>query len=126
MDKQAFLMAYAAMNPRTKYYDINTNPLEDHTEWAIYRESLVEKKQEIIGQDTVGDYVVSTVYVGLDMGMFTMEPLIFETMVFGKDKPWDMWQKRYAFKRDAEYWHKMIVYALQNGRMNEIDGQIKT
>jgi hypothetical protein len=100
------------------YYNINTNPLIDRMHWATYREELGENI--VIKQENIGNYEVSTVYVGLDMGLFNPLPLIFETMIFcdDADDPLYLWQERYTYKDQALEGHERAVI-LASGIKND-------
>jgi hypothetical protein len=64
---------------RPRYYAKDGNEM-DLIEWAI---KLANPKYKIIKQELVGEYQVSTVWLGLDHSYGIGPPLIFETMVFG-------------------------------------------
>lgn len=61
-----------------------------------------------VAKTTVGDYVVSTVYLGLDHNWGIGPPLIFETMIFGAG-PHDQEQWRYSTVEDAIAGHQRRV-----------------
>lgn len=58
-------------------------------EWAFWFEK--NRGQRVIQQDYTqdGNYKVSTVFTGLDMGWNPKRPLYFETMVFGPEEETD-------------------------------------
>ena len=59
-------------------------PCEDLMEWAEWFENA--DKERVVVQEYIGDYQVSTVFLGLDHSWRDDEPpLLFETMVFWKD-----------------------------------------
>jgi hypothetical protein len=60
------------------YYDRQGHPL-DLQAWA---HKLEDMDYKIVRQDHVDGHFVSTVWLGLDHGMFGGPPLIFETMIF--------------------------------------------
>ena len=96
------------------YYDKQGNPLE-LMEWAnLYEES---RDYGRVGQTTVGKTTVSTIWIGLDMGLsrWAGPPLIFETMMFTEDGVEDF-QARYATLEQAQAGHANTVKALENGR----------
>lgn len=55
----------------------------DTKEWAQYFEIANRR----VGYDEVNDYIISTVFLGLDHGFGQGEPLLFETMIFDKKQP---------------------------------------
>ena len=72
------------------YFDKNGTPI-DRNQWSEY---LGDKNYQVIAQDTIGKYFISTVWIGIGFGM---KPLIFETMIFCDDKEDEFcgWQERY-------------------------------
>ncbi len=92
-----------------KFYDIDTKPFSDVLEWLRYLGVLRDSGEFKLKEDFVGKYKISTVYVGLDMGMFNPEPLIFETMIFCEDDPLDLWMDRYSYKQQALEGHEQAV-----------------
>jgi hypothetical protein len=67
---------------------------------------------------TVGDYLVSTVFLGLDHGFYDTPPLLWETMIFIADpemkKPNEHadFQDRYMSAHDARTGHAYAVKML--------------
>jgi hypothetical protein len=80
-----------------------------------------DKDYKIIKQENVGDYWISTVWLGRDH-RFTLEgrPLIFETMVFGKTKDGYVDHgdehdvERYSDEKSAKEGHDFYVRKYQN------------
>lgn len=80
-------------------------------EWALL---LEDKKHKRVASDTTGKYWVSTVWLGLDHSFEGGIPLIFETMVFEKDKDGtvnyrDLEMERYHTLKEANEGHKKMV-----------------
>lgn len=62
----------------------------------------------------VGKARVSTVFLGFDHGFMTgAAPVLWETMVFAKGKPYDHYEQRYTTREDALIDHKRIVGRLR-------------
>jgi hypothetical protein len=57
-------------------------PCEDLMEWAHWYETA--GKDRIVCKEFIGDYEVSTVFLGLDHSFDDGPPELFETMVFWK------------------------------------------
>ena len=85
-----------------------------------------------IGSDMIGDFWVSTVWLGIDHDLSGQgPPLIFETMVFtGPKDPRaadprplgeDVYQQRYATEAEARAGHAAVVAALRERISNESD-----
>lgn len=95
--------------------------LEGHTprpvtvdEYMDWRRSLGEKDVVHVGDDTIGEVRVSTVFLGMDHNHWLEgPPILFETMIFGGDH--DDYQKRYETWGRAEAGH---AYALELVKMN--------
>lgn len=76
-----------------------------------------------VGEDTVGDAWVSTVWLGIDHGFIRGgPPVIFETMVFGGEHDQDQW--RYCTEEAAIAGHRRVVENLRAGRdpFDEMEG----
>ena len=65
------------------------------------------EKNKVISRDTIGESMISTVFLGFDHG-FGGTPLLFETMIFGGAH--DGYQKRYTTYEEAEEGHEESVY----------------
>ena len=60
-------------------------PIDDVLEWGQWFEDADRR----VARDEIGDYTVSTVFLGLDHSMGGAEPQLFETMVFkGTESTW--------------------------------------
>ena len=85
-------------------------------EWGRF----LETPEKIVKQENVGDYWVSTVFLGIDHN-FTRpynnnKPILFESMIFkSKDIGQDSWQERYCTYQEALDGHNAIVERLKNG-----------
>lgn len=104
---------HAHFQSTSRYYDMDTNPIT-FEEWLAY---MLDKSRDfsIIEHTLIGDYLVSTVYLGLNHSYcHNLPPLIFETMIFNngdnkENDPIDMYQKRYTFKYQAIEGHARAV-----------------
>jgi len=95
------------------YFDKEGKPLE-LMEWAAKVED--DGEYRTIGKTVVGEYLVSTVWVGLNMSLSGIgAPLIFETMVFSDsgNTGWDDYQERYSTLEQAEAGHEATVKKVQ-------------
>jgi len=78
-------------------------------EWADLFEDMKYRK---IGDTDVGDYHISTVWIGLNHNIFSeTEILIFETMIFCKDEEdyLHQWMERYGTLEEAELGHEIAI-----------------
>jgi hypothetical protein len=112
------------------WYDREGNPIETFDEQGNLliepmmrvNRMLADYDYKVVANTTVGDYKVSTVWLGLDH-QFEPDgpPLLFETMIFGagNDAPYDEWIWRYPTEKEAFEAHCAIVKALQEGHEPE-------
>lgn len=101
-----------------KKYKLNEkNEIEECTlnEWGRF----LETPQKIVKQEDVGEYWVSTVFLGIDHNFgrpYHDKPILFETMIFqGKETGNDRWTQRYCTYQEALESHNAIVERLNNG-----------
>lgn len=98
------------------YFDRFGNPMPD--DWwdkakygSQFRSWQTDKR---VGNTVVGDYTVSTVWLGLDHRHGPGDPLIFETMVFGGQ--FDQELTRYSTEEEAMRGHLDVLDRLREGR----------
>jgi len=94
---------------------------EDLLVWALWFET--HSAERIIKQETVGQWWVSTVFLGLDHSMSRdgVKPLIFETMVFGVNigrRPRSELTRRCSTWEEAEAQHAKVVKLLKRAMVN--------
>lgn len=92
-------MMVSASNGR---YILNGHvPVEEPNfmKWAAWFETA----NRHVARTELGDVSVSTVFLGLDHGMFGGRPLLFETMIFGGEQ--DQWMERCSTWEEAERVH---------------------
>ena len=83
------------MSDWSAYYDFDGEPISQ-VEWARLMGQWPKRQVAV----TVFDGVeVSTVWIGLDVGLENESPLIFETMIFGG--PYDHWRWRHPTREAA-------------------------
>ncbi len=87
----------------SRYYDRRGNPVADVITWA----RTFEEADRHVGDTTIGDVRVSTVWLGVDHNFGSGPPLLFETMVFGGKL--DEEQERYSTEAEAEAGHARWV-----------------
>lgn len=90
------------------YYDRDGNPMT-MGQWAERFEDNAYKR---VAFDSVGDFEISTVWLGLDHQYGDGEPLIFETMVFGSSPNEENEMRRYTSEDEARAGHAEIVQSL--------------
>lgn len=95
----------------TDTYDKDGNPISME-EWTRLFGDLEYKT---IGKSEVGDYRVSTVWLGLNHSYGDGAMLIFETMIFDSDDYSGLFQMRYTTQEQAEIGHRLVVEMLREG-----------
>ena len=90
--------------------DENREPVlePDLFKWGRWLETANRK----IGDSTVGDAQISTVFLGLDHGFSGGDPILFETMIFGGRH--DEYQERYTTREDALKGHRAAVQMVES------------
>ena len=99
-------------------YDKQGRPIS-YRQYASLKHDSDEYRR--IGDDTVGDTWVSTVWLGLDHGASWREghkPVIFETMIFGGPMDLETW--RYTSEAAARAGHRVIVKLVRRRRHGQI------
>ena len=89
-----------------KHYILKNKKLieTDLLTWAKF----MENPERIVKQEYLPNgYEVSTVFLGIDHNFGVGEPLLFETMVFGKDN--EEYIDRYTTYEESEIGHKKAV-----------------
>lgn len=86
--------------------------VRDVMEWARWFEANRSNRQ--IGDTTVGEVRVSTVFLGMNHQWGAGPPLIFETMIFGG--PYDNYQWRWSTRAEAIAMHDQAAAAIRDGR----------
>jgi len=104
-------------------------PEPDFTAWARWIEANkgVPRRDDPegmdpcrVGSDDVGEWWVSTVFMGLDYSWVPGgRPIVFETMVFPKGSYDEAYMQRYATWDEAEAGHRRVVEGLKAGKMPE-------
>ncbi len=95
------------------YFDRDGKPMSQQ-DWNTRFHDLDYKRVAVHKRGDMLEEMVSTVWVGMDMGFTRGLPIIFETMVFGYGD-WDQFQTRYATEKEALIGHDQIVVLIQSG-----------
>jgi hypothetical protein len=109
---------YDPHNITGKYILVDRVPVEcrDLILWATWYGDATESGDRIVAQDKIGDYFVSTVFLGIDQSFYFRKPrtpILFETMVFIGDKN-DGTQVRYATWNEAAEGHREVCKRLRD------------
>ena len=84
-------------------------PAKGILEWGAFFEKIENRR---VAQDTIGKFWISTVFIGIDHGIFEA-PLVFETMVFGGDEEY---VDRCSTWEEAEKMHAVAVEMVLDAR----------
>jgi hypothetical protein len=92
---------------RSDCFDRAGNPIS----FPRWGELFHDREYQIVQQDRVAGYFVSTVWLGIDHGWgWSERPLIFETMVFHDDGSGDDLEcRRYSSEAEARAGHVELV-----------------
>lgn len=104
----------------TYLLDENKNAIPCTTEkWSEQREEMSKNNTKHVAEETIGDYWVSTVWLGLDhQWLDDGPPLIYETMVFDTDHH-EIYCSRSSTWFEAEEGHREAVEWVKNGCKHE-------
>lgn len=89
-------------------YDRSGEPV-DTARWCLL---FSDTRYQVLRQDQIGFYFLSTVWTGIDRGFGEGPPLIFETMVFGPGN-WGEEQRLYSSEQEALAGHEEIAAAIK-------------
>lgn len=99
----------------TDYFDRDGKPIpDDYYNTAKHGRKYKWGTEKRIGRTVVGDWTVSTVWLGLNHDYLTGVPVVFETMVFGE--PYENELRRYTTEEDAMRGHLLVLDRLRTGR----------
>lgn len=101
----------------TRMYDLDHNPIGVEQFGAV----MADPRRHI-ARDVVGDWRVSTVFLGVDHGFGESDPLLYETMVFGAESWDDRYLRRYSTRAAAERGHADTVALIRAGRLDPAAG----
>ncbi len=82
---------------------------KDVIEWSKW----FEKSERKIAKTTIGDLLVSTVFLSIDHSFGTGPPVLFETMVFRGESSKDEICERYTTLEEARAGHEAICERLR-------------
>lgn len=99
------------------FFDRKGNPISGEK----FNEFWLDPSYKIIKQEYSGKYWVSTVWLGINHGFIDTIPLLFETMIFCKDKENinHGLQERYFTEEEAVNGHEAMVIVANKLSENE-------
>ena len=93
-----------------------TYPVYDLLEWADW----FEQANRTVRRSFIGQYFISTVFLGMDHSFFGGPPELFETMIFKTKKPGDdLYQTRCTTWRQALKMHREAKALVKTEKLNE-------
>lgn len=110
------------------YYLKNRKPVKFEHSILEYtrlfaKESNKRAKQAVSGKKIrrtyLNDYIVSTVFLGLDHGIHEDEPMLFETMIFKGEIGSDIYCDRCATHRNALGMHWKAVDMIKQNKIDD-------
>ena len=95
------------------YYDKQGNPitLEQYVK-------LNKDPYRRVGYSIVGQFKVSTIWIGIDNNFGFGNKAIFETMVFPLDSWTELYGRRYTTEEEARIGHTKAMYLAGLGRLS--------
>lgn len=106
-DLRKFIEGFG-FNSHVRWFDKKGKPITVEVADSL----LSDDSYKVVRQETIGDYLVSTVWVGLNMARWeSMHPIIFETMIFyeeGCENPIEAlvgYIERYCSEEEAKKGH---------------------
>lgn len=97
--------------------DRKVKEVDNLLDWARWMES--NSLTRIIQQDALGDYFLSTVFLGIDYSFGGDVPVLFETMLFCKGKDCGRHFERYETIEQALEGHERHFTELNEEQKNE-------
>jgi len=95
--------------PQFYVYNKETGQVHATNDIQAAEKQFIDQESRQVGLDTVGDTVVSTVFIGIPYA----EGMLFETVVYpyhaNGEKYWEKFVSRYQTAGDAKRGHKKVV-----------------
>lgn len=95
----------------------------EQIDWVEFARTKLspETREDVVGQEQVGDVGVSTVWLGWSEGNDALgRPLIFETMLFPLEVDQPREAGRYATEAEAEAGHRRVVELMRSGLLGPL------
>lgn len=99
------------------YFDRKGQPISAE----LFGQLHSDRRYKRVAVSSLHGLYVSTVWLGIDYGIFLNPPLIFETMIFREDERGEpqmsdeLWCERYATEEQAREGHELAVIAVELG-----------
>ena len=90
-------------------------PANDANEWAQW--CLTHRAERLVAEEWVGEALVCTSFLGIDVNLLGAIPILWETVVWGGK--YDKYVRRCASRKEAERGHRETVRMLRRGDVGE-------
>lgn len=117
-----------SLKTNSGYFDRKGNPISV-LEWGKLWE---DKEYRFVCSTPINDYMVKTIWTGLNCIIFFEEPVIFETRVYGpKGNPFLHYDSKYTTEEEALSGHETIcqkvrkIYEIPKNRTTVLDDEIE-
>lgn len=114
------MVAFNIPRKKYRYYTLDERGevvgTDDVMKWGLWMEHADRDQAggRRVGGTQVGDYWVSTVFLGLDHNWGGGPPVLWETMIFPTPEEDGEYQERYSSKEDAIEGHEKAVEYAKN------------
>ena len=88
-------------------------PEEDLMDWGRWLDTAKASGRRLVGEDTVGDFRIWTVFSGCDNNWDGGTPLLFETRVSEGGEKRDLYLRRYETWPQAEQGHRSVCQQIR-------------
>jgi hypothetical protein len=89
-------------------------------EWSSQLRDMNKNDTKHVAHDKIDNYIISTIWLGLDHNYFGGRPMLFETMIFKDNKSFeDIYMDRYFTWDEALKGHEFAIHWVKNGCKNE-------
>lgn len=82
-------------------------PDSNVNEWGRWLEKAIRTEERRVNLTRIAGVEISTIFLGLNHGFGSEPPLLFESMIFGRNK--NLYSRRYRDWEEAERGHLEIV-----------------
>ena len=98
--------------------------MEDLSKYGFRKDFNWETRFDL--KTEIGDYIVSTVDLGIDHSFGFGEPLYYETMIFEKNYRNSLdYQERYSTEKEARKGHKKAIKYVKDNIKKNMKGEEK-
>ena len=105
-EKTTYLKSLFECDKYSMYYDKSGKKISLET----FADLMIDQEYRRVASDMIGDYHVSTIWLGINHAFYNVEkPIIFEMMIFGGKFEEEEYMERYSNEKEALEGHKRAV-----------------